>query len=209
VTTSRSEASRINGTKSRGPTTDQGRRAASLNAVKHGLSAETVVLAGESADDYAAELRDYLDYFEPANKPEADLVRQLACAHWRIVRYTRIETGLFDVELERQRGRFSRQWNKIEEYSKLAHAFQALSDTHASLTLLNRYEARLHHEYQRVLKSLVQLQASRRARDSKLQNEPEHPASEPVHSTIKEPKTNEPETREPETSSSFCPPTIR
>jgi hypothetical protein len=176
---STSETSRLNGAKSRGPKTDEGRHAASLNAVKHGLSAETVVLPGESAEQYAAELSGYLHHFQPANKPEADLVRQLASVHWRMIRYTRVETGLFDLELEKQRGRFSKQWDKIQEDRRLAYAFEALSGV-PSLALLNRYESRLHHEYQRVLKSLVQLQTTRRASESKLQNEPRQPGSQPV-----------------------------
>jgi hypothetical protein len=88
MTTSRAEASRINGAKSHGPKTEDGRRAASLNAVKHGLTAETVVLPNESQEEYQAELDDYRQHFAPANKPEADLVRQLTSAHWRLARYT-------------------------------------------------------------------------------------------------------------------------
>ena len=39
----RSETSRINGAKSHGPTTDEGRRAVSLNAVKHALPIATYI----------------------------------------------------------------------------------------------------------------------------------------------------------------------
>ena len=110
---SRAEVSRINGSKSRGPKTEEGRRAVSLNAVKHGLTAETVVLPNESEEQYEAELQAYLDHFAPANKPEADLVRQLASTHWRLVRYTAIATCLLEIEMKRsanmstRRGRMS------------------------------------------------------------------------------------------------------
>ena len=77
----RSETSRINGAKSHGPTTDEGRRAVSLNAVKHGLTAETVVLANESPEEYEAELQAYLQRFALVDKPETDLVHPLAAAH--------------------------------------------------------------------------------------------------------------------------------
>jgi hypothetical protein len=172
MTLSRAEASRINGAKSNGPKTEDGRRAASLNAVKHGLTAETVVLPNESEEEYQAELYGYLQHFAPANKPEADLVLQLASAQWRLARYTAVETSLFDIQMEKSRKYIDKEWKNIDESRRVALAFQALSGAHSPLALLNRYQARLHHEYQRILKALLQLQAARRADQAKLQNEP-------------------------------------
>ncbi len=193
MTPSQAETSRINGAKSRGPKTEQGRRAVSLNAVKHGLSAETVVLPGESEAEYEAELQEYLRHFAPASKPEADLVRQLASAHWRVARFTHIETSLLSLEIERQRDRVTADWNQIEQCARLALAFEALAGQHSPLALLNRYQARLHHEYQRLLKALLQLQATRATAAAKLQNEPKQPAIQPAAAPANdEPKTTEP-----------------
>jgi hypothetical protein len=61
----RIQAARANGAKSHGPKTDEGKQIASLNAVKHGLTARIVVLQNESEDQYQADLRDYLDHFRP------------------------------------------------------------------------------------------------------------------------------------------------
>jgi len=192
MTLSRAEASRINGAKSHGPKTEDGRRAASLNAVKHGITAETVVLPNESEEQYEAELRDYLQHFAPANKPEADLVLQLASAQWRLARYTAVETSLFDIQVEKSRKHNDKEWKNIDESVRLALAFEALSGTRSPLALLNRYQARLHHEYQRILKTLLQMQTARRDAESKLQNEPEPPAAE---RTNPQPETAQPETR--------------
>src|ERR1700687_899049 len=115
MTPSKAEASRINGSKSRGPKTEDGRRAASLNAVKHGLTAETVVLPNESEEEYQAELHDYIEHFAPANKPEADLVRQLVSAQWRLARYTAVETSLFDIQMEKSRKYIDKEWKNIDE----------------------------------------------------------------------------------------------
>src|SRR4029077_10247895 len=177
---SRAEASRINGAKSHGPKSEDGRRAVSLNAIKHGLTAETVVLPNESEEQYQAELRDYLEHFAPANKPETDLVLQLASAHWRLARYTAVETSLFDIQMEKSRKNIDKEWKNIDESVRLALAFEALSGTRSPLALLNRYQARLHHEYQRILKTLLQMQATRVTAESKLQNEPEQPAPERI-----------------------------
>ena len=190
MNSSRAEASRLNGAKSRGPKTENGRRASSLNAIKHGLTAETVVLPNESEEEYEAALSDYLLHFAPANQPEADLVRQLASASWRLARYTAIETSLFDIQMEKDREYVDQKWKSVDETVRLALAFESLSGQHSPLALLNRYQARLHHEYQRILKALLHMQATRRATESKLQNEPKPPLTE---------QNNEkPETRSPD-----------
>jgi hypothetical protein len=57
------EANRRNSLKSTGPKTEAGKRAARCNAVRHGLTAETVISALEDAEDYKAfELAITADY---------------------------------------------------------------------------------------------------------------------------------------------------
>jgi len=48
------EANRRNSLNSTGPKTDLGKQRASQNAVRHGLTAETVIVPLEDADDYRA-----------------------------------------------------------------------------------------------------------------------------------------------------------
>jgi hypothetical protein len=74
--------------------------------------------------------------------------------------------------MEKSRKYIDKEWKNIDESRRVALAFQALSGAQSPLALLNRYQARLHHEYQRILKALLQLQACRRADEAKLQNEP-------------------------------------
>jgi hypothetical protein len=174
-------SSRANGAKSRGPATTPGKQASALNSVTHGLVARTIVLFNESADEYRAQLSEYLDHFRPQTKPEADLVHQLAATHWRIARYAGIESGLLEQRMQDQAERFE-DLADLPENHRLAMAFSALSVANSSLALLNRYQARLHHEYHRILKTLLQLQSARakQANAAELPNEP-NPVSE--HST--------------------------
>jgi len=107
------EANRRNARLSTGPVTEEGKRRSRQNAVRHGLTAETVIDALEDADDYAAfELAITTD-FDAQSAVERELVLRLASLLWRLRRATAIETGLFQTQarqlLQFRRGRQARQ----------------------------------------------------------------------------------------------------
>jgi hypothetical protein len=175
------ESARNNGAQSHGPITNEGRQAASRNAIQHGLAAQTVVLDNESLDDYETVLQCYLDHFQPRHIVELDLVHQLAAASWRLARSAGIESGLLSGKMEAQEAWVSKQHgDDIPENRRTAIAFDTLAEANGSLSLLNRYQARFHHEYQRILKSLSQMQATRNSREVKLPNEPNPVSEHPI-----------------------------
>jgi hypothetical protein len=85
---------------STGPKTDAGKQASRRNAVRHGLTAETVIGALEDAEDYkmfeAAITADY----NAQSAVERELVLRLASLLWRLRRATTMETGLFEIQAE-------------------------------------------------------------------------------------------------------------
>jgi hypothetical protein len=86
------ESNRRNAQKSTGPKTDDGKKRASQNAVRHGLTAETVIKLLEDPDDYQAfELAVTADY-EAETAVERELVLRLASL-LRLRRATSIETN--------------------------------------------------------------------------------------------------------------------
>src|SRR5271165_5953617 len=92
------EANRRNAQLSTGPVTEQGKRRSRQNAIRHGLTAETVIDALEDADDYAAfEMAITADY-EAQSAVERELVLRLASLLWRLRRATSIESGLFKIQ---------------------------------------------------------------------------------------------------------------
>src|ERR1700744_4862244 len=92
------EANRRNARLSTGPVTEAGKRRSRQNAVRHGLTAETVIVALEDADDYAAfEMAVTADYDAPS-AVERELVLRLASLLWRLRRATVIESGLFEIQ---------------------------------------------------------------------------------------------------------------
>ena len=92
------EANRRNARLSTGPVTEDGKRRSRQNAVRHGLTAETVIDALEDAEDYAAfELAVTADY-DAQSVVERELVLRLASLLWRLRRATAIESGLFKIQ---------------------------------------------------------------------------------------------------------------
>src|ERR1700694_4879788 len=94
------EANRRNAIKSTGPITEEGKHQSRQNAVRHGLSAETVVEIVEDIDDYrgfeAAIIADY----DARTAVERELVLRLASLLWRLRRATAIETDLLRIQAE-------------------------------------------------------------------------------------------------------------
>src|SRR5256714_4783069 len=96
------EANRRNAQRSTGPTTEEGKLRSRRNAVRHGLTAETVIGALEDAEDYKAFEAAVIADYDAQSAVERELVLRLASLLWRIRRATTIETGLFDIQ--------ARQW---------------------------------------------------------------------------------------------------
>src|SRR5881227_2646707 len=68
------------------------------NAVRHGLTAETVIGALEDAEDYGAFESAVIADYDAQSAVERELVLRLANLLWRIRRATTMETGLFEIQ---------------------------------------------------------------------------------------------------------------
>jgi len=90
------EANRRNAFKSTGPTTSEGKRRSRCNAVRHGLTAETVIAALEDASDYQAFQAAVISDYDATSAVERELVLRLASVLWRLRRANGIETALFE-----------------------------------------------------------------------------------------------------------------
>jgi hypothetical protein len=92
------EANRRNAQLSTGPVTEEGKRRSRQNAVRHGLTAETVIDALEDAEDYAAFEMAVTSDYDAQSAVERELVLRLASLLWRLRRATTIESGLFKIQ---------------------------------------------------------------------------------------------------------------
>ena len=90
------EANRRNALKSTGPTTPEGKERSRRNALRHGLTSETVIAALEDAEDYQAFEAAVITDYDAETAVERELVLRLASVLWRLRRATGIETAIFD-----------------------------------------------------------------------------------------------------------------
>ena len=94
------EANRRNALRSTGPKTEAGKRRSQRNSVRHGLTAETVVVALEDIEDYQAFEAAIIADYDARTAVERELVLRLASLLWRMRRATAIETDLLQIQAE-------------------------------------------------------------------------------------------------------------
>jgi hypothetical protein len=91
-------ANRQNARRSTGPRTESGKRRSRRNAIRHGLTAETVIDILEDPADYRAFERAIKSDYSPQTAIEGQLVTRLASLLWRLRRAVAIESGLLSIQ---------------------------------------------------------------------------------------------------------------
>ncbi len=144
----RIQSSRSNGARSKGPSTPAGKLHSSLNAIRHGLCAKCVVVEGESRENFLLLLQQHVDRLRPADEVEFGMIEEMCASYWRQRRAWSLETGMFNKQMAIQP-----DGGMME---RMVVAFDTLAAS-PSLSLLHRYETRLHLTYQRALRTLILL----------------------------------------------------
>jgi hypothetical protein len=129
-------ANRRNALRSTGPQTQLGKSASRMNALKHGLTSEQVVLFDEDIKEFERFFRQWVRACNPKGFIEHQLVERVAICAWRLRRVYRIETRLFR--------KYRTQWTngaaKLSNEIKVAFFhFTAADNTLAKLTRYERY----------------------------------------------------------------------
>jgi hypothetical protein len=88
-------ANRANSQLSTGPRSETGKRIASLNAVKTGLTGRTVLLPSDDALSYQQHVQSFFEHHKPQSDREYEVVQSLADTRWRLERIPALEMAIF------------------------------------------------------------------------------------------------------------------
>lgn len=136
-------ASRLNGARSRGPVTAEGRARASRNAFRHGLRAATLLAPGEDPAAFEALLDGLRVEYAPADATRELLVERLAATLWKLHRCDRLEAELAACPPRPPAGRVYPDGTPV------------LLTRSAELSVLSAHAARLERALHRLLAALA------------------------------------------------------
>ena len=152
--------SRLNGAKSRGPVTPEGKAVCSMNALRHGLTASRPLLPGESAESFDELLNEYIAEYKPLGRAEIDLVHRMVVSKWREQRAWTIETAAFTRHIAPPS---SDEDNNIDPAAALSAAFTSFTGDSRFLDCFYRHENAITRRFDRALERLLDLQERRHA----------------------------------------------
>ena len=90
-------ANRKNAAQSTGPRTPEGKKRSSLNALRHGLTGQVVVMPNEDLKTYLDFIQRYVKDLSPVTEQEKQLAQDMANSQWRLNRSASIENGIYAV----------------------------------------------------------------------------------------------------------------
>jgi hypothetical protein len=166
---------RLNGAKAAGTKSPAGIQKSSANSLKHGLTGKAIVLTNESQAQFDDLHQTYVLEFRPKSGVEMDLIDQMVAGQWRLRRIWRMQTAALDLKIDRQEAEIAKNFQQIDECTRVTVAFTALANEEKSLDLLLRYETAYTRMYQRALNTLLKLRRERPEPPAEQELEPKKP----------------------------------
>jgi hypothetical protein len=166
----RTQTNRNNAQHSTGPKTEAGKQRSSLNALRHGLTSQVVVMPGEDLLAYLRHVESFIDEYAPKGPTEAHLVQALADTSWRLNRVAAIESNILSGAIAQQPLAVDAP-APIQDALALASAFESQSKALATLSL---HTQRLSRQFERTVAFLRDLQKARKTQQT------QEPVSLPV-----------------------------
>jgi hypothetical protein len=148
-TPNRTEINQANAQHSTGPRTEAGKQRSSLNALRHGLSGQLVVMPDEDLVLYGSHKKALIDEYRPKGATETLLVQALADVSWRLNRVAALETNLLTLS-----------------YAP-AGLISALEAQSRSLANLSVHSQRLSRQFEKTVAQLRDLQNIRQSQEDR------------------------------------------
>jgi hypothetical protein len=161
TTASRTAINQANAQHSTGPKSTEGKQRSSLNALRHGLTGQIVVMPTEDLAAYQRRLAGYNDEYRPKGSTEEDLVQALADTAWRLNRVAALETNLLTLGLTNPTPGIDGP-EQIQDAMSIVASLESQSKALANLSL---HSQRLSRQFERTVAQLRELQDARRAKE--------------------------------------------
>ena len=117
-------ASRENGRESKGPITQAGLNRSKMNAVKHGLCGEFLLIYGESIRAYTELREQFMHRFQPLDGIECSLVESLAETTWELARAGTSKRNSMMIAMDEERPFFDRKFKNAHPSVRITWAQQ-------------------------------------------------------------------------------------
>jgi hypothetical protein len=156
------EANRLNAQLSTGPRTPEGKKTASLNGTRHGLTGQAIIMTPEDRVAYNAFTKPYIACLNPANPVEAQLAQLLADDNYRLNRIHAIEENTFALGHSGPAANIEADHHEVEHAMIMANVFRLEGKLFQNLSL---YEQRLTRNIHKNMKLLTEMQDKRKAEE--------------------------------------------
>ena len=160
----RAAVNKANAQHSTGPRTEAGKQRTRLNALRHGLTGQTVVLPTEDHSAYQRHSQSFLDEYRPQGATETQLVQSMIDSSWRINRAAAVETNLFSLGITEMEDRIPASQPDADAALAMAMAFREHARAFSQISI---YSQRLNRQFERALEQLRAIQAERRTHESR------------------------------------------
>ena len=154
----RAAINRENSLKSTGPRTEAGKQTSSLNALRHGLTAQSVVMPNEDLEAYHR----FTDSFHADHKPsgvlEIQIVQCIADDYWRLNRAKNMEGHLFALFIQQKAPGVDAQNEQVRDGLAMT---DGLREQTKALATLSMHQQRINRTILSNVKLLKELQAER------------------------------------------------
>jgi hypothetical protein len=148
-----------NAQKSTGPRTHQGKQRSRMNAFKHNLTGNNLILQEHEYEKYMEVSNKMLADFKPGTELERQIAQKIIDTNFRLNRLAAIENNMLNFDMvSRESG-----VNPCDRTTVMFAQTQAWKDDAHSFDILGRYEARLTKQFALFSKELERLQAARKA----------------------------------------------
>jgi hypothetical protein len=158
-----SKTNKANAQHSTGPKTEAGKQRSSLNALRHGLTGQIIVLPSDDLEAYQQHIQHFVAEYRPKGATENQLVQSLADAAWRQNRVCALENNLLTLGVIHQ----PTPLENVTDHVNTALAIAASLDSQTrALANLSIHGQRLARQFEKTLALLGELQTKRIAQET-------------------------------------------